>query len=398
MPNFPARKANAITGSQFIQKISNFKSGSPARNKLIMDEVFSGNIPSFLRVFSPINVREGENSITYFVSPDYLSIGSDQDYVRVSTDAPTSQKIADQFNCILPTKKMVDQIYQQAKTKAAPAPMSGGSTVSGKFYSGKDFIAQKMQHADSLEEHNRMIERQLKRLDHKPGDLIAGIKKDVVIGNRLLSKPEAVNIYGWHDKSGKPIQPESTFHEAAYYDYSHSIRLVDRNCIVNGKSMDLTKVLKDPKLSHLVSYDGPLKATSYNDLKKKQEDEVVSKEQKETKSYSPDTNYTRITGAVTPKVQQRAKELLSKQMGDKIYENIDGINYMFVLEQHYHPPGFKGGPVGFHKGVSVFKEKTDKQKQEVQIPVEQKKYETKPSVERRMSLIDKLDAFLKNII
>lgn len=274
MPNFPERNSNSITGSQFIQKIMNFKSGSPERNKLIISEFKSGNFPSFLRKFSEINVNENNIKLTYYVSPDYMSIGSDSDYVRISTDAPTSQAIADMFGCILPTKKMVDQIYQQAKTKATPAPMSGGATVSGKFYSGKDFINLKMQHADSLEEHNRMIERQLKRLNHKPGDLVAGIKKDVVIGNLLQNKKDRVNIYGWHQNDGKAIQPESTFHEAAYFDYSHSIRLVDKNCKIeeNGtsKQVNIESLLKDPKYSKLISFE-TLKATSYYPQNTKEE-------------------------------------------------------------------------------------------------------------------------------
>lgn len=287
MPSFPERKSNAITGSQFIQKINNFKSGSQTRNQLIIEEFKSGNFPSFLRKFVPIKITENNITIIYYVSPDYMSIGSDSDYIRISTDAPTSQIVADMFGCILPTKKIVDQIYQNAKTKANPAPMSGGATVSGKFYSGKDFINSKMQHADSLEEHNRMIERQLQRLNHKPGDLVAGIKKDVVIGNLLLNKKDRVNIYGWHKQDGKAIQPESTFHEASYYDYSHSIRLVDQNCkiIENGqeRNENIKNILKDKKLSYLISYD-TLKITSYNDSSKPVEIVQEKKEQKKNKS------------------------------------------------------------------------------------------------------------------
>lgn len=276
MPNFPERNSNSITGSQFIQKIMSFKSGSPERNKLIINEFKVGNFPSFLRKFVPITIKENNVSITYYVSPDYMAIGSDSDYIRISTDAPTSQTIADMFGCILPTKKMVDQIYQNAKTKAKPAPMSGGATVSGKFYSGKDFINSKMQHADSLEEHNRMIERQLKRLNHKPGDLVAGIKKDVVIGNLLQNKKDKVDIYGWHQEDGKAIQPESTLHEASYYDYSHSIRLVDQNCKIeeNGqvKQTNIKLALKDPKYAKLISFE-VLKSTSY--LQDENKDKII---------------------------------------------------------------------------------------------------------------------------
>lgn len=285
MPSFPERNANAITGSQFIQKIMNFKSGSPERNRLIFEEINSGNFPSFLRKFVPIKVEENNISIIYYVSSDYMSIGSDQDFIRISMDGPLSQKVADRFNCILPTKKMVDQIYNQAKTKAKPAPMSGGAKVGDKFYSGKEFINLKMQHADSLEEHNRMVQRQLNRINHSNGNLVAGIKKDVVIGNLLNNKKDKVNIYGWHTENGKAIQPESTIHESTYYDYSHGTRLVDINCqlIENGKTSnkDIRSLLKDKKYSSLIAYE-TLTNTSYNKEEKKDvknEEKNISRQQ-----------------------------------------------------------------------------------------------------------------------
>jgi len=394
MPNFPSRKSDAISGSQFIQLISNFKSGSPKRNDLIIEQIKQGNFPSFLRKFVPIKVQENDISITYFVSPDYMSIGSDQDYVRISCDGPTSQRIANLFNCILPTKKMVDQIHSQAKTKAQPAPMSGGATVSGKKYTGKDFIQLKMQHADSLEEHNRMIERQLARLNHKPGDLVSGIKKDVVIGNKLSNKPDRVNIYGWH-MNDKPIQPESTFHEAAYYDYSHSVRLVDKSCSVNIKgsiqNMNIEEVLKNPQLHSLVSYE-KLISTSYKLDNSPEPDKTDGEKSPQNSPAIPTQSidgYSRLKGRVPSEVTQRAKELLSKNMGDKIFETINGKDYMFALEPHYHPPGFKGGPIGWHKGVSVFIKGSQQESQPQPQQVQQ--VETKP----QNNLLNIINKYLK---
>ncbi len=273
MSNIPARKSDAITGSQFIQKIMSFKTDDPGRNKIILEEFKNGNVPSFLRKFIPITVKNNDTEITYYVSPDYMSIGSDSDYVRVSMNGDTSQKVADMYGCVLPTKKMVDDIHKNAKIKLPPAAMSGGATVSGKHYTGKEFINQKMQHADSLEEHNKMIQRQLaKNKDYKPGDLVAGNKKDIIIGDLLAQNPDKVNIYGWHYENGKAIQPNSTIHERGYQDYSHSIRLIDRLCTVKvgdspAKQMDIGEVMRSKELSGLVSHQGPLKVTSYNDIR-----------------------------------------------------------------------------------------------------------------------------------
>jgi len=392
MANFPSRKPDAITGSQFIQQISAFKSGSPKRNELILEQLKAGNIPSFLRKFVPITIKDKNMSLTYYCSPDYIAIGSDTDYIRISCDAPTSQAIANMFGCILPTKKMVDQIYEQAKTKATPAPMSGGATVSGKRYTGQEFINQKMQHADSLEEHNRMIERQLKRLNHKPGDLVAGIKKDVVIGNKIVNKPDRVNIYGWHISNGKPIQPESTFHEAAYFDYSHSVRLIDKQCKLtkNGiqSIVDISTVLKDPETHNLISYERLL-STSY-------EEKVSPKDKPDISTVKPTESingFLRLQGRVPSAVTSKAKSLLSRNMGDSIIEEIDGKTYMFKLEPHYHPPGFKGGPIGWHKGVSVFI-KADQAEKVTKAPAQT----NAPKIEQKENnLLAKINNYLKGL-
>lgn len=55
--------------------------------------------------------------------PDYLAIGSNDDFVRIPMDPKTAQKIADQTGTSLPTTKMVDDIYKQADTRLTPQPL-----------------------------------------------------------------------------------------------------------------------------------------------------------------------------------------------------------------------------------------------------------------------------------
>lgn len=57
-------------------------------------------------------------------------------------------------------------------------------------------------------------------------------------------------------------------------------------------------------------------------------------------------------------VSAKAKELLSNKMGDEFRFNIAGVDYFARLEPHYHPPGYVGGPNGWHKGVSVYVSKS----------------------------------------
>ena len=64
--------------------------------------------------------------------------------------------------------------------------------------------------------------------------------------------------------------------------------------------------------------------------------------------------YHTIKGAVPPGVTAKAKSLLNQPMGSEHNFEIDGKRYLARLEHHYHPPGYQGGPNGWHKGVSVY--------------------------------------------
>jgi len=58
--------------------------------------------------------------------------------------------------------------------------------------------------------------------------------------------------------------------------------------------------------------------------------------------------------SVTPAIVRVARTFLDLPMGAERSADVEGRRYVFVLERHYHPPGFVGGPVGYHKGVTVY--------------------------------------------
>jgi hypothetical protein len=49
-----------------------------------------------------------------------------------------------------------------------------------------------------------------------------------------------------------------------------------------------------------------------------------------------------------------ARSFLDLPMGAEREAEVNGVQCVFVLEWHYHPPGFHGGPNGWHKGVTVY--------------------------------------------
>jgi hypothetical protein len=57
---------------------------------------------------------------------------------------------------------------------------------------------------------------------------------------------------------------------------------------------------------------------------------------------------------VSPAMVAAAETFIKLPMGSERYATVNGKRYVFVLEQHYHPPGYVGGPTGFHKGVTMY--------------------------------------------
>jgi hypothetical protein len=232
----PKRNNAAVTGTEFYKSV--FSAGRIERETLAKNEILHGNVPAFLRkmvkIKTSITTDDGRIIYAYyFAIPDYLSIGSDKDFARIPLTPMAAQVIADSLDCFLPTRKMVNDIYEEAKVKPDPVPM----------YAFRDS-------AVTMYQHNLIIEGQRKL---RKG-LIAGIKKDVVITEKLsrASMPDRVAIYGWQKPDGKPIQPLYTGHVNWYVDYSHGIRLIDRTIYVNNKPMDYTDVLKDKTLRRLL--------------------------------------------------------------------------------------------------------------------------------------------------
>lgn len=233
IPSVPAQR---MTGTGFYKTAAAWNWA--ARDSLAVQEMLAGNIPSFLQRFVPVSSRITDSAgivhrAVFYVSPDYLSIGTDDDWARVPLTPMAAQKIADSFHCFLPTRKMVDLIYEQATVKSEPVPM----------YAFRDSSV-------TMWQHHLVIEGQRKG---RKG-LIAGIKKDVVISGKILTdaKPGRVAIYGWHQLNGKAIQPLYTGHTSWYVDYSHGIRLVYEKIIVDGKEMNYTDVLKHPLYKKLL--------------------------------------------------------------------------------------------------------------------------------------------------
>ncbi|HET6572839.1 MAG TPA: hypothetical protein VFG68_04495 [Fimbriiglobus sp.] len=239
----PPRPADAPGGAAFVYRLAGL---SPAqRDDAIARELLRGNIPDFLRAFHPVTIRSADSRVAVVeVMPDYLAVGSDADFVRVPLTPRTAQRVADAFGCNLPTRKVVDEVYRTAAVRPHPRPLTADRESVESFLLHDAFI-------------RLFVE------GHPPGSLVAGVKKDVVVSNRLDEKPNRVAIYGWHTLDGKPIQPLSIVHWDGYVDYSHGVRLMRREVRVDGKRRDVRHVLHDAAVCGLLSDEGPVRRSSY---------------------------------------------------------------------------------------------------------------------------------------
>jgi hypothetical protein len=238
----PQRPENAVTGSEFAKRTSGMS--SEERQQAALAEIRKGNVPSFLRTLRPLRISDYSDdgkfyTVLLWVAPDYLAIGSDKDFLRIPLTLPSATAIASELGCILPTRKIVNEIYEQSDIHLIPQPLPAGPKMRSNGY----FLR-----------HQRMIEKQLGGCPNN--ELISGHKKDIVLTNRLVNRPGRIAIYGWHKADGKPIQPLSTVHGARYADYSHGVRLVWATARVNGKARSVYEILRNSNLASLLSYEG----------------------------------------------------------------------------------------------------------------------------------------------
>lgn len=249
---FPPRKKEAVTGSQFIHQVMNMS--AEERDSVVYKEIADGNLPDSFRqpIYLTDSLQDAEgirHKVTLCVLPDFLAIGTDTDFLRIPMLPRTAQKLAELYEAILPTRKISDFIHCHSRIKLIPHPMTPDSTMTT---------------IPVFARHDSIIESARQPNCQPLHTLISGHKKDIVITNRIAKEPGRLFIYGWHYQDGKPIQPLSAAHGIGYVDYSHGVRLIRDEVLVDGELHSLKDLLQDPILYRLFSdEDGPMTTTRY---------------------------------------------------------------------------------------------------------------------------------------
>lgn len=253
--DLPVRSEGAVSGSQFAKKVTGLSLIN--REKAVVEEILSGNVPTFSRKLKPITriqlIDTINYEVTFYTTCDYMAIGSDEDFLYIPMTPSTAQYLADVLDCSLPTKKMVDLIYNNSDVKLTPQPIPPSDAMTT--------IPVFMDHTDSIKRQISNIE-----FDRSLNSIIAGHKKDIIISNKIYSNDrdyDRVVIYGWHLSIGNPIQPVYNGHGANYADYSHGVRLNSNVVIVDGDTTTFSEILSSYDTAVLLSSEGKISKSYY---------------------------------------------------------------------------------------------------------------------------------------
>lgn len=246
----PPRADAAPGGAEIARDIRTLDLG--AREERIYAEISRGNVPTWLRQLRPVEVTDEIDGrghrVTFWVTPDYLAVGSDTDYFLIPLSARTAQRVANLVGASLPTPRMVDAVWASADLRMEPIRLRPNEFMKTVGY---------------FERHDHLVKAQRFLNDSPPGDFVAGHKLDVVIASRLFERTGDIALYGWHRSTGEVIQPLFVGATESLVTFSHGVRLVHRSVLVDGARRDLWDVLSDPGLAPILNDDGVVPQAYY---------------------------------------------------------------------------------------------------------------------------------------
>lgn len=237
-----------LTGSDARDELAGAKTTDDV-DAVLRRYMKSGDVPSFIKtdfwVWVPIS--GGGHTLELRVLGDYWGVGTNADYLRAGkTSEGFAQEVADHYDAILPSQKLLRDVEAQANTRVAFIPVQKGG--------GAD---------DSIEavfKANDLANTALEKIGatSTDGTLKIGFRKSYVVRPNLDGK--YIAIYGgrWNTAGGL-VQPTSGHaHTEGYSDYSHGLTLISRKAKLDGVDVDLRDLFlsKDGSIVALVSDEG----------------------------------------------------------------------------------------------------------------------------------------------
>lgn len=246
------------TGSDAADDLSDAKTVDDV-DKVFRRYMKSGNVPGFIASdwWVPVTITGGGHVLEILVCPDYFAVGTNADMLRAGkTSQFFAQEVADKYDSILPSQKLVDVIESQASNPKlgfiAVQTASGGADDS----------------TSAVIKANTKAEAAMDGAGYTPrdGKIKLGYRKSYVTRPGLNG--DYLAIYGgrWSAAGGRVQPPSGHAHTTGqipgtpnYADYSHGLMLVSRKAKLDGEAVDLREDVfgsKDPSVWGLVSGEG----------------------------------------------------------------------------------------------------------------------------------------------
>ncbi|MBQ6690938.1 MAG: hypothetical protein IJN01_04530 [Rikenellaceae bacterium] len=257
VPALANKPTATLAGSDFMRRADT--TSFWALEDIIVETVTAGQVPDALRHFRKITfttpvvdsveILRKKHKVEMWVLPDYVAIGTNDDFVRMPMGPLAAQRIADALDCTLPTPFLVDRIAEASEGHVDIFPFRP--------------LGNRNSQPIVFQDSNNAINAQFKAYGYEFGQFISGLKKDIVLTYKIMTLTEYernVAIYGWHHPDGRAQQPLFVRHGNFYVDYSHGVRLIYNKVKIDGVEYNIREVLQSPELYHLLS-DEPMHLT-----------------------------------------------------------------------------------------------------------------------------------------
>lgn len=254
VPALADKPTATLAGSDFMRRADTTSFWT--LEDIIVETVTAGQVPDALRHFRKITfttpvvdsveILRKKHKVEMWVLPDYVAIGTNDDFVRMPMGPLAAQRIADALDCTLPTPFLVDRIAEASEGHVDIFPFRP--------------LGNRNSQPIVFQDSNNAINAQFKAYGYEFGQFISGLKKDIVLTYKIMTLTEYernVAIYGWHHPDGRAQQPLFVRHGNFYVDYSHGVRLIYNKVKIDGVEYNIREVLQSPELYRLLS-DEPM--------------------------------------------------------------------------------------------------------------------------------------------
>lgn len=257
VPALADKPTATLAGSDFMRRADT--TAFWTLEDIIVETVTAGQVPDALRHFRKITfttpvvdsveILRKKHKVEMWVLPDYVAIGTNDDFVRMPMGPLAAQRIADVLDCTLPTPFLVDRIAEASEGHVDIFPFRP--------------LGNRNSQPIVFQDSNNAINAQFKAYGYEFGQFISGLKKDIVLTYKIMTLTEYernVAIYGWHHPDGRAQQPLFVRHGNFYVDYSHGVRLIYNKVKIDDVEYNIREILQSPELYRLLS-DEPMHLT-----------------------------------------------------------------------------------------------------------------------------------------